>query len=112
MPTFIPPIVRDVPPLDVTAKGLAARLFRHYGPYPRGRSVLRIGGVYLTFDTPSQELIDTATEVYLGGHIYEVTAEVADALTLAGYTVWAQLTWDDYAENRWEEIEGIPWEVL
>lgn len=112
MPTFIPPVVHDVPPLDANAKGLAAKLFRYYGPYPRGRSVLRIDGVYRTFDTPSQELIDLASEVYLGGHVYEVTPETADALTDAGYTVWAELTWDDMASTTWDDLQGVRWSDL
>jgi len=112
MPTFIPPVVYDVPPLEANSKGLAARLFRHYGPYRRGRSVLRINGVYSTHDTPDQLTLNLAEEVYHGGHVYEVTPEVADALTLAGYQVWAEITWDELADHTWDDLQGIPWEVL
>jgi hypothetical protein len=112
MPTFIPPIVEDVPAVLPETTGLAYRLFRHYGPYRRGRSVLKHDGVYQTYDTPSDVLVNSAEEVYLGGHVYEVTPAVADALVLAGYQVWAELVWDDYLDMDWEDIEGIPWEVL
>lgn len=91
MPTFQPPYADTVPP--VLPKGspeqdpLAYRLMRHYGPRARGRTVLRIGGTYGTYDEPSESLIDTATECYLGGHVYQISDDVAAALTAAGYAV-------------------------
>lgn len=57
----------------------------HYKNRAVGRSVLRIAGVYQTIDTPTQDQIASATEYYAGGHVYEVTQTVADALTAAGY---------------------------
>jgi hypothetical protein len=87
VPIFQPPTADTVPPFLPTTRGPVRRLFRHYKARARGRSVLRIGGVYLTVDTPSQTQIDSATEVYQGGHVYTVTQTVADALTAAGYTV-------------------------
>jgi hypothetical protein len=61
------------------------RLFGHYRPLARGRSVLKLAGSYVTIDTPTQAQLDAATEAYLGGHLHVVTQVVADALTAAGY---------------------------
>ncbi len=66
---------------------LARRLFRHYGPREVGLSVLKVNGEYITVESPSQDLIAVATEVYLGGHQYTVPAVVAAALMSAGYEV-------------------------
>lgn len=86
MATFQPPVVNDVPTvLPDPHPGNA--LFRHYGLRPRGRTVMKVAGVYATYDYPYQGTVDLATEVYLGGHVYTVTQAVADALTAAGYTV-------------------------
>jgi hypothetical protein len=114
VPIFSPPTVADIPRVLPETRGVAYRLMRHYSPTVRGRSVLRTAGVYRTLDNPSQTDIDAASEVYLGGHIYTVTQTVADALTIAGYTVgadlgvpsraitWGALTggsWDDFVDN-------------
>lgn len=85
MPTFQPPTVNDNPAVLPETSGLALRLFRYFGPYTRGRSVLKIAGVYSTWDYPSDLDIAAASEVYLGGHVYIVTDSVAAALTAAGY---------------------------
>lgn len=79
--------MNDVPAVLPTTRGLPSRLMRHYGGNPRGRSVLKIAGVYVTMDEPDANLIQTATEYYAGGHTYFVTDAVADALAAAGYTV-------------------------
>lgn len=86
MPQFEPPVVDDLPAVLPTTRGPARRLFRYYD-WPRGRSVLKINGAYQTIDNPTSTQIDSATEVYLGGHIHTVTQTVADALTAAGYVV-------------------------
>ena len=87
---FEPPEAMDLPsvahPSEPTQTRLGFRLFRHFGVRgPRGRTVLKIGGTYATYDYPTQAQIDSASEVYLGGHVYEVSSAVADALTAAGY---------------------------
>lgn len=87
MPTFIPPTVEDCPYVNAETPPLSARLFRHYEAIPRGRTVIKIAGVYLTVDTPDQATLALATEVYLGGHEYPVSDAVAAALTAAGYEV-------------------------
>lgn len=55
--------------------------------------MLKIGGVYASYDTPMSDLVESASEVYLGGHIHEVTDEVACALASAGYIVGNELGW-------------------
>ena len=66
-------------------RGVERQLYRYYGPYLQGRSVVKIGGIYQTVDTPDQLTLAEATEVYLGGHAYVVSAAVAAALTAQGY---------------------------
>lgn len=53
----------------------------------REYSVLKIAGTYANHLEPTTALIDSATEVYLGGHINEVTAAQKTTLEAAGYTV-------------------------
>lgn len=85
MSSFEPPTVFDNPAVLWSTPGYKRALFKFYGPYERGRSVVRIGGVYQTLDYPDQDLLALASEVYLGGHIYPLTdAQVTD-LTAAGY---------------------------
>lgn len=85
---FQPPIVYDRP-LSVPwqRNRTAHRLLRHFGPQPRGRSVLKFDGVYVTMDCPTQDQCDAAEEVYIGGHVYDVPHAVAIALESAGYEV-------------------------
>lgn len=94
MPQFSPPNVADRSPVYVTwpdrhrpVSRLGQRLMAHYGPQTRGRSVLKTNGVYSTVDTPTEAQMAAATEVYIGGHVYEVTNDVADALRAAGYGI-------------------------
>lgn len=60
---------------------------RHYKNRARGVTVLKIGGVYVDKSYPDANEIAAAEEVYLGGHVYPVSDEIAAALTAAGYTV-------------------------
>jgi len=54
----------------------------------RGVSLLKESGVYRQTSEPLAEEIAAAEITYLGGHVYEVTAEEAAALTAAGYGNW------------------------
>lgn len=91
MPVFQPPTADTVPPVlpRNTPRRLqhpiAYALFRRYKRRACGRSVLKINGAYQTIDYPTTTQTELATEVYLGGHIYEVSDDIADALTSAGY---------------------------
>lgn len=60
-------------------------MFRRMSPLPVGQSVLKTNGVYETVMTPTVDQIAAASEVYQGGHSYEVSDAVATALTAAGY---------------------------
>lgn len=83
----MPPVYRVMPDPYRPVPPLSQRLMRHFKSRARGRSVLLLDGEYQTVDTPSQAQIDLATEVYLGGHVYEVTGAQAAALEAAGYEV-------------------------
>lgn len=74
------------------------RFWNHFGPQPRGRSVIKIDGVWTIVDNPTNAQIAGATRIIdtngesvpgalLGGHVYPVTATVADELQAAGFTV-------------------------
>lgn len=84
---FTPPTVPGFS-FEVTQTTPPGRmLFRYYGPIATGVSVLKLNGVYTSIQTPTTDQIAAATEVYMGGHEYPVTQEVADALIAAGYSV-------------------------
>ena len=59
------------------------RLFDFY-KQDRGVSVLKIDGTYYDIRFPTEDLLATASEVYIGGPEYEVSDSVAAALTAAG----------------------------
>jgi hypothetical protein len=67
--------------------GRRERRVARFGEVAREASVLRIGGTYVTVEGPTTEQMESASEVWLGGHINEVSAEQASALQGAGYTV-------------------------
>ena len=98
MATFAPP-TQNVWLLGEGSPPQDRRFWNHFGPQPRGRSVLKTGGVWATVDNPTQEQIaaaDLITDplgykvpgVFLGGHVAEVTATVATELTSAGYAAY------------------------
>ena len=82
---FSPPVHFVGPRLTHRSWGPERWYFRRASALPVGRSVLKIDGVYVTIDTPTQAQIDSATEYYAGGHVYTVDAATAEALTAAGY---------------------------
>lgn len=100
MPYFAPPVVYDNPtsypaglervqphPVDRSTNRMFSHFNRTVGR-ARGRTVLKEAGVYVTVDAPDANRIAAAEEVYMGGHVHEVTSSVASALTAAGYTVY------------------------
>lgn len=90
MPTFQPPYADTLPPTVPGIPGndpAAYRLLRHFKNRAHGQTVLLLDGAYVTLEHPSQNQLDAATEVYLGGHVYEVSDGVAASLTAAGFTV-------------------------
>lgn len=53
-----------------------------------GSTVLKDeNGTYQTVDMPTDVQVNQAAAVYLGGHVYDVSAGEAEALTTAGYEV-------------------------
>lgn len=96
---FEPPVVFDLPPTlppPVRPRYINAHA-RWKGGQRRGRSVLKVAGVYSTIDTPTVDQTISATEVYQGGHIYTIPRVIAQSLVDAGYTVTpATVVWSLY----------------
>ena len=81
MPTFEPPVRRYNPPVYPWAKEEAP--FRYYPGTPKGSNVyLRANGTAVENYDPGD-----AEYVYLGGHVYDISATEASLLQTAGYTV-------------------------
>ena len=88
MPFFAPPVVYENP-AQAPGRGPGSHpLWRYYGPRAVGRTVLRVAGAYATYATPDLNTVASATEVYLGGHWYEISEMTAQALAGAGYTTY------------------------
>jgi hypothetical protein len=105
MPTFKPPTYEGLPwALHPNKNDAENRLLRYYGGRLTGKTVWKDhegtwhdsdytvwGAEYVTFRNGAQissstlhDLFD-AEFVFLGGHIYEVTQDVANQLIAAGY---------------------------
>ena len=52
-----------------------------------GVTVYRVGNTYYEEEYPSQDDLNNATEIYLGGHEHYVTEAEKTNLEAAGYTV-------------------------
>lgn len=89
MPTFNPPIEFLNPAILPTTKGVERALFKYYGPYAVGVSVIGPFPTYRAVPMPRQELLvgEDGVDYFLGGHVYEVTTEVAEALIGSGFEV-------------------------
>ena len=99
MANFIPPLRTDWSFAEGVRRDDKA-FWGHFGTQPRGRSVIKIAGVWTTVDYPTTAQVNDATTIidtngervpgaFLGGHIYPVTATVQAELEAAGYTVAA-----------------------
>lgn len=88
MPTFTPPTWNVVPPVLPETHGPQRRLFSYYGPWPRGRSVLFVGGHYVIHDNPSTDdlagLVEGLTW-FQGGRRYTVDNAIAALLNADGF---------------------------
>ena len=81
MPTFEPPIGSYNPPTYPWAKDEAP--FRYYRGTPKGKNLyVKANGTVIENYDPGD-----AVTIYLGGHVYDITAEEAAILEAAGYTV-------------------------
>jgi hypothetical protein len=63
------------------------RIMRFYRPRPVGHSVWKVDGEWHEGTFPSAALTKTAEQMFLGGHPYVVSDDVADELEALGYTV-------------------------
>lgn len=81
MPTFEPPIGSYNPPVYPWAKSEAP--FRYFRGTPKGKNLyVRSNGTVVENYDPGD-----AVTIYLGGHVYDITAGEAAILEAAGYTV-------------------------
>lgn len=113
---FTPPTVDDVPWVNTQTRGLARRLFRYYGPAPRGHSVIKAAGVYRIVDTPDQLTLEglvLGLDYFIGGHIYPVSEEVADDLIADGFgdSLHDYGTWGSLSVFTWSQAADYPWEA-
>ena len=56
--------------------------------FTQGLSLLKEDGLYRQAEFPSDDELVAADVVYLGGHVYPVSAEEAADLESAGYGAW------------------------
>lgn len=75
-----PPTVREGP------AGFG-RLFYRY-PIHRGDTLLVTNGEVTRTRTPSIDEVNAAQQVYLGGHVYELSQAERDLLVAAGYSAY------------------------
>jgi hypothetical protein len=116
---FNPPTTFDNPSILPDTTGVPFLLFRHYNGRERGRSVVKISGVYTTVDYADQlvyEGLEESVDYFLGGHVYEVTDEIAAALIADGYgsdltepPVETEGTWAAMEQHTWGEVAGYQW---
>lgn len=90
MATFRPPVAFNGARVLPTTTGPARDLWKHYGSRPVGQSVLKLDGAYQTIQTPTQLQCAAATELYQGGHDYQIDSATAAALTAAGYGAYIE----------------------
>ena len=85
MPSFVGPLAFTGSRLLSSSRGSERAFFRWAGPAPVSQTVLKEGGSWVTVQNPLQSRLDAATHVFLGGHVYEVSDDLATELTAAGY---------------------------
>lgn len=94
--TFEGPVAYDWTFADGARSPGERRYWSYFGTQPRGRSLLKIAGVWTVVDFPSTTQINDADTIvdingqtvpgYLaGGHVHTVTDAIAAELTEAGY---------------------------
>ena len=80
MPYFRTPSVREKP---YSRHGLIGRTY-----LDRGLTILRTGTTVIATTDPEADAINSATVVFLGGHLYFIDDTEAALLTAAGYGNW------------------------
>jgi hypothetical protein len=109
LPTFTPPTRSDWTFADGVGRRdpSARRFWSHYGAQPRGRSVLKIAGVWTTLDYPTTDQVNAATAIvntqgervpgaFIGGHEYDITDAVEAELIAAGYDTTTDVEFGGY----------------
>ncbi len=97
-PVFTPPLRTDWSYAEGVREPDNKRFWAHFGLQPRGRSVLKIAGVWTTVDYPTSTQLNATTNIvdpngytvqgaFIGGHVYDITSSVAAELIAAGYDV-------------------------
>jgi hypothetical protein len=69
---------------ETRRQGVHPRWARRFST-PTAPTILKIDGSYIEVQMPSRAQLAEATEIYLGGHEYEIDGTIASALTAAGF---------------------------
>jgi hypothetical protein len=107
MPIFTPPTVNDRPSVLPSTTGVQRQLFRYYAGNPRGTSIVKVGGHYMSVDNPYADLLvgREGVDWFLGGHVYVIDDATAGALTGDGFgTGVAYETWGSLAGRSWATL--------
>ena len=67
------------------------RLFQFFEKINMGVTVYKLNGKYYEDPYPSEDILNTASAVYPGGHVNIVSNAVAAELTTAGYGAYLTL---------------------
>jgi hypothetical protein len=65
-----------------SAKRAIARIT---GPLPTGQTVYKVGATWYMAQSPSQDTLDTATYVFIGGHVYDIADDIHTEIVAAGF---------------------------
>ena len=78
------------PPTEEYGPAGGGRLFIRYR-LTRGRSLMRVNGVWSTTTFPTEDVKNAADIFFMGGHQYEISQSDYQSLINAGYgdNVWA-----------------------
>lgn len=115
---FTPPVSLEVPAVLPTTTGAQRRLFRYYGPNPRGLSVVFEDGHFVTVRNPTEDQLigDEGIRWFLGGHRYVVDDDLAELLVADGFADYltpistpTTHTWSIASTFTWGEIAGYSW---
>lgn len=91
MPTFVPPVVSQVPRVLADSRGVEFALMRYYPPHGEGQNVYVYADGTVTQTAPAHTTAELSSDVapvttYYGGHVYTVTSAEAALLNAAGYS--------------------------
>lgn len=87
MPTFQPPFQHSLTPVLPSTRGPEAGLWRHGRLRPEGVTLYKKDGVWYERLVPANSELLDAEHVFLGGHIYVISDELAAELEDEGWDV-------------------------